>query len=235
MKQFGDRASVISGIHKLRIYNNILLQPLANDVINDPILEEYFQCDFDTKLEVDIEKIVVAAAIKNVCSKKIPFKKKIAKKQARGAVEALRAVKLAYKYETNTILARDYNKRCKNNYVVTIVTNLQRLKKRFARKAAIATITAIAAMAGASVPTIAVGTGFFVYNCLPEKIRKQIKSGIIQVIEVTKETIEVGLKELSQIGEQVAEKVKEICAEKFKIARETGHKILTKVKSLIPW
>lgn len=233
MKQFGDRAAVASGLHKLRIYNNMMLRPLANEIIDNPILEDYFQCDFDTKREADIEKIVGAAAIKNVCSKKIPFKKKIAQNQAKVAIEAVRAAKLAYKYGTNTILARDYNKRCKDNYIVTVMTNLQRFKKRITRRAVIATITTIAAIAGASIPTITVGTSLFVYNCLPERTRQKIKTGIYQAIEVTKETIEVGMKELYQRGQQVVERIKDICANKFEIARENGSKILAKVKSWV--
>lgn len=230
-----DRIAVASGFQKLREYNRIMLQHSTNDIINEPILEKYFQCDFDTKLEEDIEKIVGTAVVKNICSRKIPLKKKIAKQQSARAIEALRAAKLAYKYETNTIFAKDYNKRCKDNYVVTIVTNLQRLKKRFARKAITATIIAIAGIAGASVPTIAVATVFFVYNCLPEKTRKKIKYGINQVVEVTKGTIEIGLKELFQRGEQVAEKVKEIYEKKLEFAKETGRRLLTKVKSWISW
>lgn len=144
-----ERLALANAVRRIRRGQLVALTFADESLLADNArLKEYFDADFDSPVEADMEKAVTAAAVRSVyASTAIPESQKltVARAKAQSAFELMQYGKLYYRYATDQIMARDYDCRMRANNVVQRITRVRKMRNMIMR-----TGVKVAISAGAS-------------------------------------------------------------------------------------
>lgn len=232
-RDFNKLGSIQAAIDTLRMYNNYVLFPATEEVLQNPALEAYYNSPLDDPIERKVEKILCAAVVRTVYNNPdIPQnnKEQAARATARGFRAALQISKLEYYASTHEMKVNDYNRRKRGNYIVKKATKIK-MAKTFVKNI---TITALAGVvAGPIGASVAVGTRIL-SHFLPDKIKEPIQQGAREVKEAALNTLENTVEYIksTRVGE-VVQKAIDVVKPTIKKVYDTGKKIYSKLKAKI--
>lgn len=239
-----NRNQLSAAIKALRNLKYLTFSSIDKSLLEDEErVLKYFNAPFDSVEDVEFEKIVSAATIKSVYSSSAPSSIKYdwAKRQARQNVEALRYQKLAWKYETDTISAKEYQRRLKENNVAQKAAFVKACKKRLilegtkvgvgAIMGTIATALGVAAAPAAVVGVVAWGVLTAVDVLVPQKVKDKVKGHIREAVNQCTSMAQMAVEKLRDTAQKVAEKVAEKVAPVVERASNTLQKVETAIKN----
>ncbi len=233
-----NRNQLSAAIKSLRNLKYITFSSIDKSILeNEEKILEYFNAPFESVVDVEFEKLVSAATIRSVYSSSAPnsMKYDLAQRQARQNVEAIRYQKLAWKYETETISAKEYQKRLKNNNVAQKVALVKACKKRLllegtkiAMGAAMGAITATLGVATAPAAIVGIaawGVLTVVDILVPQRVKDKVKSHIREAVNICTSMASVAVKKLRETGQKIAEKVAPVVEKATKAIEKVGNSI----------
>lgn len=245
-RDFNKLANVQVAMNTLRMYNNLVLFPVSEEVLQNPALEFYFKSPLDAPIERKVEKMICVAAIRAVYQNPdIPKmnKERAAKATARGLRAAMQMAKLEGKAATNELTVQEYNRRKRSNVIVKKATKVKMAKSLLKN----ASITALAgAVAGPIGASVAVGTRIL-WRFMPDKIKKTIEKRVEQVKEgaynilkntITKVKNSYEVFKSTPIGQKVeaaVNAVKPYVTKTKEVVVKTAKKVVNFVKSFWPF
>lgn len=241
-RNYNKLANVQAAMETLRMYNNFVLFPATEEILQNPALEAYFNSPLDDPIERKVEKIICVAAIRAVYENPdIPQmnKERAAKATARGLRAAMQVAKLEGKASTNELTVKEYNRRKRSNVIVKKAAKVKMAKSLVKNVSITALAGAVAGPVGASV---AIGTRIL-WRFLPDKIKKPVEKRVEQVKEdaynilktattVVKKTYEVF--KTTSVGQKVeaaVEAVKPYVTKAKEVVVKTAKKAWNFVKS----
>lgn len=245
-RDFNKLANVQVAMNTLRMYNNLVLFPVSEEVLQNPALEVYFKSPLDAPIERKVEKMICVAAIRAVYQNPdIPKmnKERAAKATARSLRAAMQMAKLEGKAATNELTVQEYNRRKRSNVIVKKATKVKMAKSLLKN----ASITALAgAVAGPIGASVAVGTRIL-WRFMPDKIKKTIEKRVEQVKEgaynilkntITKVKNSYEVFKSTPIGQKVeaaVNAVKPYVTKTKEVVVKTAKKVVNFVKSFWPF
>lgn len=181
-RDFNKLANIQTAMDTLRMYNNFVLFPASEEILQNPALEVYFNSPLDSPVERKIEKMICVAAIRSVFQNpNIPKmnKERAARATARDLRAAMQKAKIEYKAAAGELTVPEYNRRNRSNVIVKRAAKVKMAKSLLKN----VSITALAgAVAGPIGVSVAVGTRTL-WRFLPDKIKQPIVKNIEQVKE----------------------------------------------------
>lgn len=181
-RDFNKLANIQTAMDTLRMYNNYVLFPASEEILQNPALEVYFNSPLDSPIERNIEKMICVAAIRSVYQNpNIPQmnKERAARNTARDLRAALQKAKTEFKAAIDELGVSEYNRRNRSNVIVKRAAKVKMAKSLLKN----ASITALAgAVAGPVGATVAIGTRIL-WRFLPDKIKQPIEKRIDEVKE----------------------------------------------------
>lgn len=181
-RDFNKLGNIQAAMDTLRMYNNLVLFPATEEMLENPALEAYFNSPLDDPIERKVEKMICVAAIRAVYENPdIPKmnKERAAKATVRGLRAAMQAAKLECKTSSPELTVQEYNRRKRSNVIVKKAAKVKMAKSLLDN----VTITALAgAVAGPVGASVAVGTRIL-WRFLPDKIKVPVEKRINQVKE----------------------------------------------------
>lgn len=181
-RDFNKLANIQTAMDTLRMYNNYVLFPASEEILQNPVLEVYFNSPLDSPIERNIEKMICVAAIRSVYQNpNIPQmnKERAARNTARDLRAALQKAKTEFKAAIGELGVPEYNRRNRSNVIVKRAAKVKMAKSLLKN----ASITALAGVvAGPVGATVAIGTRIL-WRFLPDKIKQPIEKRIDEVKE----------------------------------------------------
>ncbi len=239
VRDFNKLGNLQAAFHTLHQYNQYVLFPVSNEVLDNPILEKYFESPLDAPIERDIEKVICVSAVRAVYENtNIPQRNKeqAARNTARDLREAMKVALLEYKFSTSELTPQEYNRRKRIIPIVRRAVKINMAKTILKN----ATIPAIAtAMAGPIGGAVVVGERVL-WKFLPEKVKEPIVKNVQQVKEAALDTIEncvsyVRSTSVVQKIEKAVETVKPYVKKAVETVKNTANKLWEKAKSFWPF
>lgn len=181
-RDFNNLGNIQAAMDTLRMYNNFVLFPATEEILQNPALEVYFNSPLDSPVERQVEKMICVAAIRAVYQNPdIPQmnKERAAKATARGLRAALQITKLEHKASTNELTVQEYNRRKRSNIIVKKAAKVK-MAKTLVKNVSITALAGV--LAGPIGASVAVGTRI-ISRFLPDKIRNPIEKRVSQVKE----------------------------------------------------
>lgn len=181
-RDFNKLANIQIAMDTLRMYNNFVLFPASEEILQNPALEVYFNSPLDSPVERKIEKMICVAAIRSVYENpNIPKmnKERAARATARDLRAAMQKGKIEFKAAAGELTVPEYNRRNRSNIIVKRAAKVKMAKSLLKNVSITALAGAVAGPIGASV---AVGTRIL-WRFLPDKIKQPIVKNIEQVKE----------------------------------------------------
>lgn len=181
-RDFNKLANIQTAMDTLRMYNNFVLFPASEEILQNPALEVYFNSPLDSPIERKIEKMICVAAIRSVFQNpNIPKmnKERAARATARDLRAAMQKAKIEYKAATGELTVPEYNRRNRSNVIVKRAAKVKMAKSLLKN----ASITALAGVvAGPIGASVAIGTRTL-WRFLPDKIKQPIEKRIEEAKE----------------------------------------------------
>lgn len=187
-RDFNKLGNIQAAMDTLRMYNNFVLFPATEEVLQNPALEAYFNSPLDDPIERKVEKMLCVATIRAVYQNPdIPQinKERAAKATARGLRSALQISKLEHYASTHEMKVEEYNRRKRSNYIVKKAVKVK-MAKRLAKNVTITTLAGV--VAGPIGASVAVGSRIL-WGFLPDKIKKPIEKKVSEVKEKAYNTL----------------------------------------------
>jgi hypothetical protein len=181
-RDFNKLANIQTAMDTLRMYNNFVLFPASEEILQNPALEVYFNSPLDSPVERKIEKMICVAAIRSVYENpNIPKmnKERAARATARDLRAAMQKGKIEFRAAAGELTVPEYNRRNRSNIIVKRAAKVKMAKSLLKNISITALAGAVAGPIGASV---AVGTRIL-WRFLPDKIKQPIVKNIEQVKE----------------------------------------------------
>lgn len=220
-RDFNKLANVQVAMDTLRMYNNFVLFPASEEILQNSALETYFNSPLDAPVERKIEKIICVAAIRDVYQNPdIPQmnKERAAKATARDLRAAMQKAKIELKAANGELTVPEYNRRNRSNVIVKRAVKVKMAKSLLKN----ASITALAgAVAGPIGASVVIGTRI-IWRFLPDKVKNKIEKRAEQVKEAAYNTLK-----------NTVTKVKN-AYETFK-STSVGQKVETAVEAVKPY
>ena len=233
-----NRNQLLASIKKLRNLKHITFATIDESILgNEDKIYKYFDAPFNSQTDIEFEKLASTAVIKSTYSSSIPefAKKNLAQIQVRQIVEALRYAKLDYKFETESITAKTYQKMLKKNFVAQNFEIFKKCKNEVLLKGAqigvggaIGLLTA--SLGIAAVPATMVGVvswsivtaiDILVPQEIKEKIKKNVHEATTQCIGMAKRAVT----KLKEAGQKIAEKLSPVIAKVSSALEKVGKAI----------
>lgn len=181
-RDFNKLANIQTAMDTLRMYNNFVLFPASEEILQNPALEVYFNSPLDSPVERKIEKMICVAAIRSVFQNpNIPKmnKERAARATARDLRAAMQKAKIEYKAAAGELTVPEYNRRNRSNVIVKRAAKVKMAKSLLKN----ASITALAGVvAGPIGAGVAIGTRTL-WRFLPDKIKQPIEKRIKEAKE----------------------------------------------------
>lgn len=181
-RDFNKLANIQTAMDTLRMYNNFVLFPASEEILQNPALEVYFNSPLDSPVERKIEKMICVAAIRSVFQNpNIPKmnKERAARATARYLRAAMQKGKIEFKAAAGELTVPEYNRRNRSNVIVKRAAKVKMAKSLLKN----ASITALAGVvAGPIGAGIAIGTRTL-WRFLPDKIKQPIEKRIEEAKE----------------------------------------------------
>lgn len=181
-RDFNKLANIQIAMDTLRMYNNFVLFPASEEILQNPALEVYFNSPLDSSVERKIEKMICVAAIRSVYENpNIPKmnKERAARATARDLRAAMQKGKIEFKAAAGELNVLEYNRRNRSNVIVKRAAKVKMAKSLLKNVSITALAGAVAGPIGASV---AVGTRIL-WRFLPDKIKQPIEKRIEEAKE----------------------------------------------------
>jgi hypothetical protein len=181
-RDFNKLANIQTAMDTLRMYNNFVLFPASEEILQNPALEVYFKSPLDSPVERNIEKMICVAAIRSVYENpNIPQmnKERAARGTARDLRAAMQKAKIESKAAAGELKVPEYNRRNRSNIIVKRAVKVKMAKSLLKNVSITALAGAVVGPIGASV---AVGTRIL-WRFLPDKIKQPIEKRIDEVKE----------------------------------------------------
>lgn len=187
-RDFNKLANIQVAMDTLRMYNNFVLFPASEEILQNPALEVYFNSPLDSPIERKVEKMICVSAIRAVYQNPdIPQmnKERAAKATARDMRAAMQKAKTELKAANGELTVPEYNRRNRSNIIVKRAAKVKMAKSLLKN----ASITALAGVvAGPLGAGVAVGTRI-IWRFLPDKIKIPIEKRVEQVKEAAYNTL----------------------------------------------
>ena len=181
-RDFNKLTNIQTAMDTLRMYNNFVLFPASEEILQNPALEVYFNSPLDSPVERKIEKMICVAAIRSVYENpNIPKmnKERAARATARDLRAAMQKGKIEFKAAARELDVPEYNRRNRSNIIVKRAAKVKMAKSLLKN----VSITALAgAVAGPIGVSVAVGTRIL-WRFLPDKIKQPIEKRIEEAKE----------------------------------------------------
>lgn len=181
-RDFNKLANVQVAMDTLRMYNNFVLFPATDEILENPALEAYFNSPLDSPIERKVEKMICVAAIRAVYQNpNIPQmnKERAARATARDLRAAMQIAKIELKVANGELTVPEYNRRKRSNSIVKRAAKVKKAKSLLKNMSITALATAVAGPVGG---TVAFGTRIL-WRFMPDKIKQPIEKRIDQVKE----------------------------------------------------
>lgn len=187
-RDFNKLANIQTAMDTLRMYNNFVLFPASEEILQNPALEVYFNSPLDSPVERKIEKMICVAAIRSVYENpNIPKvnKERAARATARDLRAAMQKAKIELKAANGELTVPEYNRRNRSNVIVKRAVKVKMAKSLLKN----ASITALAgAVAGPIGASVVIGTRI-IWRFLPDKVKNKIEKRAEQVKEAAYDTL----------------------------------------------
>lgn len=252
-----EREGLAVAMKQLKHFNVWSICSLDENQYEEDLMLKYFDTDFESPVNAQVEKIISAAAISTVYEKNyIPnrWKRRIAEKAVREQVEALRSAKITYHKEVKGMSEREAQARLRENKIVQRVATVDRTVKIGCRVAAKTGISfgvgaLVASIIGAPVAIPAIIT-YGVISIAPKKVKETVVNGAKKVVDTVVEKTRNVSDRLISKGVEVAQKAKTVVEKvAFNVkeqvshawestknkASQLGNKIKEKAKKLKNW
>lgn len=242
-----EREGLAVAMKQLRHFNIFALTRFDDSQYDEELLLKYFDADFESPINAQMEKIISAAVVSTVYEKDyIPnnWKRRVAEKAVREQVEALRSAKITYHKEVNEMSEREAQARLKENKIVQRVTVVDSIVKSGCRVAArtgisfgIGALVALITGGPVAIPAI---VAYGVVSIIPKKVKDKVVEGCKKGVDTAVEVVRNTADSLAQKGVEVAQKaktvIKEVASEvkeTVKHAWEDGKKKVSKITNRI--
>lgn len=181
-RDFNKLTNVHAAMNTLLLYNNFVLFPASEEILQNPALEEYFNSPLDSPIERKVEKMICLAAIRAVYQNpNIPQfnKERAARATARDLRAAMQKAKIEGKAASGELTVPEYNRRNRSNIIVKRAAKIKMAKSLVKN----ASITALAGAVGGPIgASVAVGARIL-WRFMPDKIKKPIEKQVDKVKE----------------------------------------------------
>ena len=235
--------------HGQLVAMNFAVEPMLE---NEEELQQYFESEFGSQTDIDMEKTVAAAVTRSIYASKLfpkAEKKDIARAMTATTIELMRYGKLDYHYSTERISAREYDRRMRENNVAQRITQVRKIRNGMMRQgikiaisagaaalahsaATTAATTAIAGLAGlagatsAAIPVVAAVGTFAVLTLgsklLPKKVREPLENKFDQIQERICDVAADAARTLQRHIESAAERIIPVIEKAKDISRNVG-------------
>lgn len=213
-------------------------RPILNAVLNNPLVDNYFQRDLnDNHLEdASFEKKIAVAAAKTA-SQYLGFDRERAKQTAIAAADFVRDTRRVYQYEQNKISESEFNKhkevswwsRVKGVAKAAWEVGKEKVKEIVAEKG----ISTLLKTAAKVIPNPIVQTVMHVWDAIPEPIKTKVKEGAKKIAKTVVEKIPVVAEKVWEGAKTVAHTCIKVIEKGVEKAKEVGRKVVEIAKPVV--
>lgn len=246
-----EREGLTVAMKQLKHFNVWAICSLDESQYEEDLLIKYFDADFESPINAEVEKIISTATVATIYEKNyIPnkWKRSIALKAAREQVEVLRVGKITYHKEVKGMPEREAQARSRENKMLQRAATIDTAVKFGCRKAAktgisygIGALVSTIVGAPVAIPAIA---AYAVIPLVPKKVRDKVVDGASKVVDtvvkkarntadqLASKGVEVAQKAKTTI-EEVASNIKEQVSHAWMVAKEKTSQFGEKIKGII--